>query len=100
MPERERWITSGPPRVVWVVLEGGTLTSSAGASPRVPLVLPVFGPVCNVAVGGGLVVGTLLGPEGADEASSAQGRPWSHIAGPPWGVRVGWGRSGWWLFVG
>ena len=46
-------------------------------------------------------VGTLLGPEGAgDLLSLAQDRPWSHIAGSLWGVRVGWGLPGWWLFVG
>jgi hypothetical protein len=50
-----------------VVLEGGTLTSSAGT--RLPLLVPpVLGRVGNVVGSGGRVVGTLLGPERADPA--------------------------------
>jgi hypothetical protein len=95
-----RWIASDPPRVVWVVLEGGTLTSSAAGVLPAPSTAPLWG--CVERGGGGSgVVGTLLGPEGAgDLLSLAQGRPWSHIAGSLWGVRVGWGLLGWWLFVG
>ena len=52
-------------------LEGGTLTSSAGdlVSPLVPPGDPAFawGRVWNVVVRGWLVVGTLLGPEGAGD---------------------------------
>ena len=87
------------------MLEGGTLTSSAGASPQVPLVLPVFGPAWNVAVGGGLVVGTLLGPEGAGPGTGCgcggfvtQGHPWSQTS-RRWSGHGGAGGGGGCLLV-
>ena len=59
----------GVPRVAWVVLEGGTLTRSAGA--RSPLLVRlVFGRVGNVVGMGWPVVGTLLGPEGTGRPAS------------------------------
>ena len=51
---------------MWVVeLEGGTLTSSAGDRCVAASTAPVGGG--NVVVGWGLVVGTLLGPEGTGD---------------------------------
>ena len=74
-----------------MVLEGGTLASSAGAWLSL-LVRPVFGWVGNVVGIGWLVVGTLLGPEGAGCPVcpgcllSWLGLPVSHTAGVPMGV--------------
>jgi hypothetical protein len=65
------------PRVSGVVLEGGTLTSSAAGCGRSPVRRHLGGVWKRIGWGAG-VVGTLLGPEGA---------------GPP-------GRdSGWWSFA-
>ena len=62
-------------RVLVVELEGGTLTSSAGD--LVSLLVRPFG-VWNVGGVGGLVVGTLLGPERADH------HPWGVILVVVW----------------
>ena len=75
-----------------MVLEGGTLTSSAGAWSSL-LVRLVFGRAGNVVEIGWLVVGTLLGPEGVDLSGEpggcflVQGCPVSRTAVPPVGVR-------------
>ena len=70
-----------------MVLEGGTLTSSAGAWSS-PLVRPVLGRAGNVVEIGWLVVGTLLGPEGAGNRELCRGSP---VLVPP---RLPWEAAG------
>ena len=103
----------GGRRVCGVVLEGGTLTSSAGSCLVLLVPLPVWG-VGNVVRGAESVVGTLLGPEGTGPPRGlvrsfgsagvggwgfffCPGRSGSQTArGFPSGVcGVGWGRVGW-----
>src|SRR3954452_11108715 len=70
-----------------------------------PLVLHPVG-AWNAGSVPGLVVGTLLGPEGAGPVARgtgvrglSRGRAVPCSTSPAVG-RVGWGRLGWWLFVG
>ncbi len=83
--------------VAWVVLEGGTLTSSAG-SLVLPLVRRSLAVVGNGVGSGGSVVGTLLGPEGTGPSfvfavcggggglvGLVRGRSASHTAASPEG---------------
>ena len=92
-------------RVSGVVLEGGTLTSSAGIVCRA-LVRPLRGCGTRV-VTGDRFVGTLLGPERAGRpirgvsAILCQDRSASHTAVSPEGEHTGWwGRvAGVWLDV-
>ena len=54
-------------RVAWVVLEGGTLTSSAGSRSRAPgTAAPLWGGV-ERSSWVRVVVGALLGPEGTGD---------------------------------
>ena len=85
-----------------MVLEGGTLTSSAGiviAASTAP-----FAGWGTRVVGGDRFVGTLLGPEGTGRplvgcvGISVQGRSASHTAVCPlWGVSGPVGSGGRWL---
>src|SRR3712207_8036533 len=62
---------SGWPRVCGVVLEGGTLTSSAAGSLPAPSTAPLRGCV-ERGRGGGVVVGTLRSEEHTSELQSRQ----------------------------
>src|SRR3954447_21684743 len=105
-PHRDRCPSAGAGGACGVVLEGGTLTSSAAGCGRLP-VRRSLGGVWNGVVDGGLVVGTLLGPEGTGPGVCPGGR--CFCSGPPCfsyrrvprGVRgFGggvWGVSGWTL---
>src|SRR3712207_3947140 len=73
MPERDAGPVVGRVRGVWVVLEGGTLTSSVAGSLPAPSTAAgmLFGAepvVGNGVAAGWVVVGTLLGPEGTGPA--------------------------------
>jgi hypothetical protein len=91
--------------VFGVVLEGGTLTSSAAGCCRLP-VLHTPGVRGAESQGSRVVVGTLLGPEGAGPRRFP-GRSLSCRAGlhriplwSPWGWQVWWGRvAGVWSYV-
>ena len=102
-PSTGRAVISDGPRVVGVVLEGGTLTSSAAGllpAPSTARRVLVMRRVWNGAGGSTGVVGTLLGPEGTGSwchrlrpvgrgRLSLSGPPGSHIARFPGGGR-GW----------
>ncbi len=83
-----------------VVLEGGTLTSSAG--PWWPLLVPPWW-VGNVVGVGGVVVGALLGPEGTGRpyVSVLRGGVAGCLAGltcsrTVWVAVASWGLAGAW----
>jgi hypothetical protein len=89
----------GGRRVVWVVLEGGTLTSSDVPAVGRPLVLPApSGAVWSGAGCGGQFVGTLLGPEGAGNRCLGRAALDLIPLAPVRRCRVGGVGSGWWLF--
>ncbi len=84
-----------PAPVCGVVLEGGTLTSSAGSRLRAPsTTVPWWGWCGPEFVAEGLVVGALLGPEGTGDPCgggrwSLQGRS-DLVPSTGW-----WGMAGW-----
>ena len=84
----------GGRRACGVVLEGGTLTSSAAGCRRL-LVRPPFAGAGNGVVGEVGVVGTLLGPEGTGDRCFCSG-VLLFLVPPcsPWGARVRRGRLG------
>ena len=86
-----------------VVLEGGTLTSSAGLVRAAACTAPSFGVARGTRwFGEGSVVGTLLGPEGADLLSGRVAGGWVGCLGSgpfrfsyrPCLLREGWGLAG------
>jgi hypothetical protein len=76
-----------------VVLEGGTLTSSAGPRCGLPVRRALRGAHGAESVRRVSVVGTLLGPEGAGDRCFMRGLPASRTTGRPAG-RVGSAGSG------
>src|SRR5215218_7849549 len=93
---------TGCRRVCGVVLEGGTLTSSAAGPGRLVVLQSRARGWVEPGRGGRGVVGTLLGPEGTgDRCSSCQGPPGSRtVVVPRGGGGSGGGvGEGVWSFV-